>query len=415
MPATAPALPTPRRTHRRTLFRVGLAAATAAALAGAGLWDTASPRYWRAQAQEAGLAAAGWGLHQTRLRPYVPRMVRAALALHREGITPADAMLAAELLADAGEAAPAAMLHLGLAHQRQAEGLRASALAHARRADALQPGETSLLAVLLLHRAAGDAPGAWITQPAAAWALSGMAAAWQQLRERFPGHPLVQARLCTSGLQDFAVPPPAACAAVPWLAAPAAHGRREHARITAEIESLPRRAAAYVEMAERQQREQQARQAELRQQDQALAAERTQLPGRAFGQAVLGVLPLPQPGDTLERFITREGLCSLPLLRLLCRSGEVALAFNAMREGQQAIDAQRAALAAQYAQAGQAIADARDMASYWQSSRPLDSLLAERARLLPAFRRSADEATGQRFDRVGLPLEEALEKVLAGA
>lgn len=415
MQATAPLSSPVRSTHGRILMRLGAAAAAAGVLALAGVWDARSPRYWRALGQEAGLWAAQVALRHERLRVHVPEMVRRSLGLHRDGITPAEAALAASLLEDAGDVGSAATLHLGLAHQRHREGRQDLALSHARRADRLQPGETALLAVLLLHRQPAEGPGAWITQSSGALATSGMDAAWAQLRDRFPSHELVHARRCAAGVQDFAVPPPAACAAVGWLAEPAAHGRREHARLSADIESLPRRAAGFVAMAERQWVEWQQRREILRQQDLALAVERERLPARAIGQAVHGLLPLPKDGDTLESFVTREGLCSLPLLRVLCRGGELALAWDALRQGQQAIDTERARLAAQDGEAGRAMDDARSTIAYWQSSRPLDSLLAERARLLPAFRATAEQETGRRYDRVGLPLATALSQVLAAA
>jgi hypothetical protein len=351
-----------------------------AVLALLGLWDDDSPRYWRRLAQDVVLAAADRAPANR-----APGLTRTALRVHRAGVTPAEMDRAAGIFLRAGDRASAARLHLGLVRANAAAGNLPAAMAHARRADQLAPGPEALGALVVLADPGTDAG----RQAVAA------------MQARYPRSELSQAFDCVKRVTSFAVALPASCQAYPLTRQPAAAAVADHQRIERELAGLPQKRTEQIAWYGDW---------EIREYA-AMQRASTELKRAGFLTAILESIwrtiagMLPQSGERLSTWFWRNLFCSTRI-RWLCVLNDANLEpiVDRMEE--------RRSLKVELASATRAWGIAMDGLDYWNSSKPHDLLVSERATLASTFRGEVYTALKARRKTVGIDRDAAIDGVL---
>jgi hypothetical protein len=120
------------------------------------------------------------------------------------------------------------------------------------------------------------------------------------------------------------------------------------------------------------------------------------------------LLPLPQTGDTFETWLTREGICALPIIRWLRRASAMGDAFAKLqREREQWMQARDRA-ADEWRRNESTMSSCRSAIAYWRSEEPLARLVRARAALLPRFRTDVEATAFSHFTEIGIASSEAL-------
>ncbi|MBL8296181.1 MAG: hypothetical protein JNN08_30335 [Bryobacterales bacterium] len=377
---------------KKLLVAAAVILAVAVIPAKAGLWDPGSPHYWREIAQGALLNLADRAPND-----YVVKVARLALQTHPQGVAYVEMEKAAHLFNRAGEKQVASALWLALARLESDSGSPERAEAHAVRARDASGSERAYLSGVLIHRDSPAKRTPWI----------------EGLRVNYPNHEIARAFGCLAVLQSFEHGLPAACDSNDWIGQKSRTGIEEYVRISREIEHLPQQAAQ--QMAENQQALARltAAQAPLASKYHSLGAQLAKLEKDGHWEAagtglVRAFLPLPEPGDTFETWIAREGVCALPLIRWFCRAGALADAFAQLQKQRQNLIGQREAIAAEWRQNETAISSSRSTIAYWQSTEPLDKLIRARNGLLLEFRADVEKSAFSHYTEIGIKPSEAV-------
>lgn len=384
---------------KKVLTIAALVAVSVGIASAAGVWKPESPRYWREKAQTALLWLAGRAPEK-----YAGRVARAALRTHPQGVDYSDMESAAELFAKVGEKDAAATLWLGLAQVDAASGNPQQAESHVSRAAEATQSERAYLSGVVIHRYAAAKRAPWVAA----------------LRQHYPHHAVARAFSCVAELQSLEDALPGACFTGDWIGQRAANAKTEFARISSEIEQHPQNAAAKIREIQSDLESLTAAQRPLVSRYQALGAELDRLEKNgAWDAAGLGllnaILPLPQPGDTFEIWLTREGICLLPGIRWFCRINALAQPFAKLQRDRERLTRERESAADDWRRNESAIASSRSSLNYWSSEAPLEELRKSRDGVLPGFRSGVEAALFARYTEVGIAPPHAIALAMGTA
>ncbi len=365
------------------------AAATAALLAFLGFWDRDSPRYWRGPAQATLLFAAH---HMP--SAWVARTARLALRVHTDGASYAELEQAALFFEKAGEAAAASTLHLALAGLDATSQNHRRAVFHAGRSDALAPSRDALLSLIVLERHSADAKASLVAK----------------LQSRHPEHEFATTFKCLADVRSFNAELPDSC--IGWVRERATADRKRYVTLSRQIQNLPLETARQISSSHRAIAVLEKEQASLRSRQQSLNAQIAWFEKngnwRATGKAVREMLPLPRSGDTVETWLVREVSCLLPVVRWLCRAGDVAKGFADVDEEKRQLAQERGQIASLLSGNESRLASHRETIRYWRGSAPMEKLTSARNALIHSFRRDVEETLFSRISQIGLRPTDAI-------
>jgi len=381
--------------RKRLLVAVaGSLALAAAILAGLGFWDADSPRYWRRPAQAVLFFAAR---HSP--KSLVAPVTRWALATHVAGTSYEEAEEAASLLEQAGEGGSASVLWLSLVRMDVDSKNYERAVQHATSSHNAARNPDALVALIVLHQNSPEVRPRWISE----------------LQANYPNHELSQVFGCLEQLKSFNEALPSPCATVDWVREKAGSGKNEYQRISQQIRELPREAARNIKQNEDSIAALNKEQDEYGRKYEYITSEISRLETEgmmnATGDVIWKLLPLPEKGDTFESYITREGLCLVPVFRLFCAGAALKPYYDLLQRKQRLIKWRE--LVAEIVVLNRSIISKhRSDIKYWKSSEPLAKLESARAKLLPAFREEAEQNVFGRRPQIGIPAPQAIATVV---
>jgi len=357
---------------------------------GIGFWTPASFRYWRRPAQ-----FALFSLAVVMPRSQKARVTRWALLTHVDGTTYEELEKAARLFESAGDNESASLLWLGLARLDAISSNFEAAELHAMLSQTAAPNERALVAIVVLNINNPDLRDPWINQ----------------LQTHYSNSELALVTQCLSQVNSFVVEAPASCKPVGWINEKATASKNKWDDLSNQIRSLPNRRKIEIKKLEEDITKQESDRAENVVELEAIDQEKRDAVVAAGLEAIINLLPLPQPGDTLEKYLVREGLCLLPWVRWICRTVDVGgPVFNAMQR-LKAFDEQRALILRLIGYKNDFIHRDLDRIEYWRSSKPLEELQAEKGNVLPAFQNDVRQTISARRESVGMERNEAILSV----
>jgi len=315
------------------------------------------------------------------------------LRTHIEGITYYELHEATLSYENADQKDVAAILRLGLVRLDAEQNKFNDASLHAARSQELVPSEDAILALALLNLHNGEIGKHWISE----------------LQAIYPENELSQMTLCVSQLQSFENAIPLSCQKVGWLSEKSSAGRQLFINLANEIRDLPAEAKKQIKKAEdeiaKENSELRSDRADLEEIDR----DKRDVIADALGNAVINLLPLPLPGDDLEKFVAREGLCLFPVIRWICAliaTGGPAVEANARLK---TLDEYRAVVSRLIELREKSIDDSNKNIRYWKSNGPLNKLLKAKAEVLPTFLNDVNKVSHAKREKAGLSIHDAVE------
>jgi hypothetical protein len=127
-----------------------------------------------------------------------------------------------------------------------------------------------------------------------------------------------------------------------------------------------------------------------------------------FGRFVWDLLPFPKSGDTWEKFLTREGLCALPIIRWFCALFSAGTAAEEVKSEWKRLEESRERLLELQQITSRLIDGDRERLTYWRSSSPLDDLTQKKNAIMPSFKSEVDETVFARRVEAAIPIAEAI-------
>lgn len=378
------------RVKRLLLVAAGLLIIVSGLLAAAGFWSPDSPWYWRRPTQSALFFDA-----RHAPRSLTAPLTRWALRTHAAGTRYDEAEEAAALFESVGENQAAALLRLGLVRIDATSDRLEQAVRHATLSQHDAPSEEALTALVVLTIKDAERRGRWVSE----------------LQTAYPEHELSQTALCLAQLQSFGDVVPASCLKVSWVSEKAASGKGEYEKLSAQIRNLPNEAQANIRKHEREIAEREAEQQGYRAELADIERRKSEATANGIIGVIIDLLPLPKSGDTLESYVSREGVCLLPYVRWFCAAGSLGPAFEAKKQHQR-LDEYRKSVLELIRLNDELNGYDRRKIEYWRSGEPLEKLKKAQGALLPAFRAGVEETVSARRSTAGIPLDEAIPRVV---
>jgi hypothetical protein len=360
--------------------------ATTSLLAVAGFWNPDSPRYWRRPAQ----ATAFFGARHAP-RSLVAPMTRLALRTHVAGTSYAEIEEAASLFENVGENKAASILWLSLVRMDVTSNKLDEAIRHATLSQTARPSEEALTALVSLNIKNSKSRGRWISE----------------LQTNYPENELSQVTLCLTQIESFdnAIPDP--CQKVNWILEKATVSKNEYEKLSKQILNLPNEARLNIKKYEQEIADRNFKQGGYRSDLEEIDRQKSETVVNGVIGVIIELLPLPKAGDTLETYLSREGICLLPYVRWVCRAADLGPAFEAKKQYQQ-LDERRELILELIRLNDELSNYARQKIEYWRSSKPLEELKKAKSNILPTFQGDVEETISANKGNAGLSLDEAI-------
>lgn len=322
-------------------------------------------------------------------------MTRGALQTHITGTSYAEIEEAASLFKGVEDNRAASTLWLGLVRLDVSTQDWEKASWHAALSQNAFPNPEALAALVLLNLKSPEDKRHWVLE----------------LRSSYPDSEISQVYTYLEQLKSFSDPLPASDALIGWVRQRAVSGKEEDLSLSQQIKDLPQEAARHIQQDELSIAQIMKEQEVYRRRYAGISAEISRLENEglwdAIGQVIYKLLPLPEPGDTWETYLAREGLCALPIIKYFCALFNLKPLFELRQNQQEATDS-RARVAEIISLNESVISNHRSDIRYWQSSEPLEKLVHARESLIPSFRGDVEQNLLARREQVGLSVLEAL-------
>jgi hypothetical protein len=289
---------------------------------GVGFWNAKSGHYWRHHAQEGALWAAMKLPVYKETIDWKAKLARYALRIHPVGVSNAEIEVAARLLQETRYPKEAAELLKVLVRREVAAFDYDSARKHAVLSYDLWSQESTLQDLIWLHRGDTEARGRWVAK----------------LQASFPKNEIGLAYRCLSAYRSLASPPPVPCQRLTWVHNVAQDHHAEYTRLQQEITNYPQTSALAIQRLESETANYVGEIAGYDQQLVAIGKRADELGFDALGEFILEILPIPKANDTFESYAVREGLCSLPYVRVVCGLGAVVEVTERMDQRKAALE-----------------------------------------------------------------------------
>ncbi len=362
-----------------------------------GFWNRQSSLYWREVVQARLLALGGMLTNTSAGADYAAVLARLALSAHISRVSDAELAQAAQLLERARLPEDASALWLGLAN-RQSAANRDAAATSASRAYANEPSTRALESLIVLSPRATDDRKRWITE----------------LQRAEPHHELARAFRCLNQLKSFehSLPRPCASSQVTWVRDGALFGKREDRRIDQHLAKLPEKSATEIQVLKSKLRERYAADTRYRSEIDQYRKKRDSVWLEAL--LLTGIkllLPIPEPGESIEQWFARANICRIPLIRWLCGGETIKKQIDKAKEQIAPIDELIALTEKSVEINGRSIEYTRDQIAYWSGSGLTDALKNERSLLLYNFTNAFEDEIQRRYPEVGRPSEACIRQV----
>lgn len=365
---------------------VSATVAATALLAALGFWNVDSPRYWRHPAQ----ATIFFGARHAPTS-FIAPLTRLALRTHVVGTTYAETEEAATLFEKVGEHKAASLLWLSLVRIDANSNNPDEALRHATLSQNATPNEKALTALVILNIKNSASRGRWISE----------------LQTNYPENELSQITMCLTRIQSFENAVPASCQKVNWILEKVTAGKNEYEKLSKQILNLPGEARLNIKKYEQEISDRNLKLVEYTSDLAELDRQKSDATTNAIIEIIIDLLPLPKKNDTLETFLSREGICLLPLVRWVCGAAALRPAFEAKKQHQE-IDEHREIILRLISLNDQLKNYARKELEYWQSGKPMEKLKKAKSNVLPIFRDQVEETVSAGKGNAGLSLVEAI-------
>lgn len=382
------------RARWRTVLLIVAIIATTGVFTKVGVWRPESPLYWRQCAQAAVLYAATHAPAR-----FVARLTLTAIRTYPIGLSYGEMEQAAVLFDRVNEKEAASKLWLALTRLDIESNNVKRAQSHALLARNAHASEQAYISLINLTR----------HSPEKRMFIA-------EFQTVYADHQLARAFGCLDALQSLDTEPPRACGTLDWVRQRAQAGREQYISLTEAIENLPIEAARNISEAQRAILRLTHDQSLLVNRHRTLVAELDDLEhngawAAGIEGAIKATLPIPKPNDTLETWLTREGICLLPIVRWFCRVEDFTEPFAELQRKRQALTSERDNIAQKWRSNESTLHTSRASIKYWQSTEPLNKLVGARDALLPSFRKDVERAASNRYPKIGISTEEAITAV----
>jgi len=322
-------------------------------------------------------------------------MTRLALRTHVEGTSDEEIEKAATLFESAGDNKAASLLWLSLARLNASSNKFEEAVRYATLSQYATPSENALAALVILNIKSSESSSRWISQ----------------LQANYPDNELSQVSLCLIQIESFenAIPPP--CQRVNWILERATSSKQAYEKLSKQIQTLPNDARLNIKKYGQDLAKRAAERGKYQLDLEDIDRRKSEAVRDALIQGIIELLPLPQSGDTLETYLTREGICLMPGIRWVCAAGALSgPAFDMLNRRKQLDEPRELTLKLIGFNDYFTSLDQKQIA-YWRSSKPLEELKAAKNDVLPTFRNNVTETISAKSGSVGLSFEEAISLV----
>lgn len=329
----------------------------------------------------------------TRITPnsIVAPVARLALKSHPEGTTHDEAKEIAQLFGQIGENEDASQLWLALARLDAESDRNAEAIEHAISSQNSYPNENALMMLVALNIKDSEGRVQWIAE----------------LQKSYPENELSQAAFCLTQTKSFESAISPSCQKVGWIFEKTKASKSENDKLAKRIENLPNETALNIKKLEDSISNKEAKEEEY----YSDLAEIDRQKSSAIADGIIGVivdlLPIPKPGDDLETFVAREGICLLPYVRWVCRAASLGPAFDAKKKVEELNKSRENILELIGLNNGLINSD-RQKINYWQSSKPLEELKKAKNEVLPKFQNDVMETVYAKKESIGVSITEAI-------
>jgi len=362
-------------------------------LAAVGFWNPGSPRYWRRPTQGTLFFAAH----------YAPRflavhLTRWAILTHVSGMSYEEYEEAASLFKQAGENQRSSQLWMALANIDIDSGNYDKAKEHSNLAYEAHPCPDPLIALVILTKNSPDERSSRM----------------DTLQTNYPQHEFSKAWDCYRKFESFGNDLPGSCGEVDWVSQMTRDNVHKYQQTSQRIIDLPREARRLVNQLKSESRELVEKQRiyarKIKGIDSKIAYLDRERKNALVQAGINMLLPLPQPGDTFESWVVREGICALPIVRWFCRAAELGPYFE-LEQQKQRLASHRAEIDGELLGIKARLESIKSDVSYWQSMKPKEQLIAARDSLIPAFREEFENKALARWMQVSVPACEAIKNI----
>jgi hypothetical protein len=374
---------------KKILWTITTLTLIAVALWGFGFWTPSASIYWRRPAQTT-LLVTGRILPRFLSR----RVTHLALRTHIDGTSAREIEFAINTFRMIGENEKAAVLERVLIREAVSNSEYETAVAHAKHSLQLAPDKRVIVDLVKLT----------IKQPEAREWIP-------QLQQVDPNHELSQATLCRSELASFDNEIPVSCRKVQWVAETTAAGQSEYNDLVEQIRDLPSERRRKIAEYEADIAAQEAKRSQYYAEVQDIERQKSEAAAATAVEIGIDILPLPKPGDSVGDFVTREGLCMLPIVRVLCAINSAAGPLARLQERLNGLNELRRLTEVLIGYNNQAIQYDREKIAHWQSGQPLEELNRKKDSCIPKVANSITETIWSRKETTGLTLTEAISQM----
>jgi hypothetical protein len=316
--------------------------------------------------------------------------------MHATGVTSDEAGEAASLFESIGENQDAALIRLAAARLEIESGNLERATNAAISSYNTVPGEKAIETILILTAKTPESErNKWVNE----------------LQSKFPDSELSRTYRCYNSIISFNERLDPSCTQVDWLHQKAASSKAEFEKISRQIVDLPVEKAKNINAYEKSVSHRNGLLNQYYTDLRNIDNKKEQAAVNGFGRFLWNLLPLPKPGDTWEIFLTREGLCALPIIRWFCALLSAGEASTEVKAEWDRLEGSRGRLNELVRLTGQLRDSDAEKLAYWQSSGPLNDLTKTKTSILPSFKADIDETVHSKRWQAGIPIEEAVSFV----